>query len=119
MAKAIRSGRPLKPNKVIDYLFKKGFTKCLIDQSYDPNYHNVLEAFEHLARRVTLEVYDKLIQLQQQGQSYELAWNECAVDLCKVELRESGPFGFPFLAQNMLFDAPIEIFSITSIGKAI
>uniref|UniRef100_A0A914CAU6 Glucuronosyltransferase n=1 Tax=Acrobeloides nanus TaxID=290746 RepID=A0A914CAU6_9BILA len=84
MAKAIRSGRPPKPNKVIDYLFKKGSTKCLIDQSYDPNYQNVLEAFEHLSRRVTLQVYDKLVQLQQQGQSYELAWNECAVDLCKA-----------------------------------
>jgi hypothetical protein len=85
MAKAIRSGRPPKPNKVIDYLFKKGPTKCLIDQTYDPNYQSVLEAFEHLSRRVTLEVYDRLVQLQQQGQSYELAWNECAVDLCKVD----------------------------------
>lgn len=84
MAKAMRSGNSPKSSKSIGYLFQKGPSNCLIDQSIDPNYQAVLEAFEHLARRYTLETYDKLVQRQQQGRSYEHAWNETAVDLCKV-----------------------------------
>uniref|UniRef100_A0A914EM17 Acyl-coenzyme A oxidase n=1 Tax=Acrobeloides nanus TaxID=290746 RepID=A0A914EM17_9BILA len=84
IAKAIRAGQSPKSNKIVDYLFHKGPPKCLIDQAYDTNYRNVLESFEHLARRQTLEVYDKLVQLQQQGRNYEQAWNDCAVELCKA-----------------------------------
>jgi hypothetical protein len=96
IAKVIRAGQSQKSNKIVDYLFQKGPTKCLIDQAYDTNYRNVLESFEHLARRQTLEVYDKLVQLQQQGRSYEQAWNDCAVELCKVNLsfdRKTGVLG--------------------------
>ena len=75
-----------KPSPLAEYLFRRGPSKCLIDQSYDPDHRHVLEAFEHLSRRLTLEAYDKLEQLKQRGYSHEEAWNEAAVDLTKVSL---------------------------------
>ncbi|KAH7704041.1 CBN-ACOX-1 protein [Aphelenchoides avenae] len=81
----IRAGGPKeKPSPLAEYLFRRGPTKCLIDQSYDPDHRHVLEAFEHLSRRLTLEAYDKLEQLKQRGYSHEEAWNEAAVDLTKA-----------------------------------
>jgi acyl-CoA oxidase len=84
-AAEIRSGGAKeKPSPLSEYLFRSSTNKCLIDQSYNPDHRHVLEAFQHLARRLTLAAYDRLQQLKQQGYAHEDAWNAVAVDLTKA-----------------------------------
>uniref|UniRef100_A0A0N4Z9T4 Acyl-coenzyme A oxidase n=1 Tax=Parastrongyloides trichosuri TaxID=131310 RepID=A0A0N4Z9T4_PARTI len=65
----------MKGDKLFGYYFK--------------NYHNnkcntILEMLEAISYNKTMDVYDRLNKLKASGMSHELAWNNCAVDLCQA-----------------------------------
>lgn len=86
VANDVRNGGPKEePSEIVQYYFRPAkSTTCLIDQAYDTNHQYVLDTFEHASKRATLAAYDKLQGLKQKGLSNEQAWNETAVELCKV-----------------------------------
>uniref|UniRef100_A0A914R4W1 Acyl-coenzyme A oxidase n=1 Tax=Panagrolaimus davidi TaxID=227884 RepID=A0A914R4W1_9BILA len=88
-----KNQKPTKQNPVTDYLYKtSAATKCKIDQTTDPDPSSVIEAFEHVARRLTFAAFDKLEQLKQRGISAENAWVQCGVDLRRAATAHTRTF---------------------------
>uniref|UniRef100_A0A0M3IXH4 ACOX domain-containing protein n=1 Tax=Ascaris lumbricoides TaxID=6252 RepID=A0A0M3IXH4_ASCLU len=77
-------GQKHSSSESIEYLFREGSLKSSINQSSGSNYIVLIDAFEHLARRLIFTVYDRMENLKKCGRTSEEAFNECSVDLCKV-----------------------------------
>lgn len=79
-----------KSNRVTEiaaYLFNKSPTHSgfqIKGQDRAQQWSHLQLTFEHIARRLTLKAFDCLQELKKQGDSHEIAWNKCTVDLTKV-----------------------------------
>uniref|UniRef100_A0AC34FUR3 Acyl-coenzyme A oxidase n=1 Tax=Panagrolaimus sp. ES5 TaxID=591445 RepID=A0AC34FUR3_9BILA len=82
---------PTKLNPITAYLYKSSSAKCQIDQDTD-QFSGVIEAFEHVSRRLIFAAFDKLEQLKQRGISAKKAWAECGVDLRRAATAHTRTF---------------------------
>ncbi|CEF64310.1 Peroxisomal acyl-coenzyme A oxidase 2 [Strongyloides ratti] len=65
----------LKNNKLFGYFFK----------NYNNQKHNNIQnIFEKISYYTAIEVKNRLNKLKESGIKHEIAWNECAVDLCQA-----------------------------------
>ncbi|TKR88698.1 hypothetical protein L596_012902 [Steinernema carpocapsae] len=89
-AAAVKSGqRPMTSHghpSQFDYFFVPGPRYCLLDHVTTQNrpIRVSIEAFEHVARRLTLRAYERLKAAEKKGRSEQDAWNDTAVDLTKA-----------------------------------
>uniref|UniRef100_A0A0K0EQU0 Acyl-coenzyme A oxidase n=1 Tax=Strongyloides stercoralis TaxID=6248 RepID=A0A0K0EQU0_STRER len=65
----------LKNDKLFGYYFENINNKRC---------NNIQEIFETISYKTAVEVYNRLNNLKESGMVHELAWNNCAVDLCHV-----------------------------------
>jgi hypothetical protein len=90
-AAEMRNGqKSIQVTEIAAYLFNKspshsGFQ--LKGQDRYQQWHHLQLIFEHIARRLTLKAFDNLQGFRKQGDSHEIAWNKCTVDLTKVSLK--------------------------------
>jgi len=81
-AAEMKSGGPKEtPSPLGEFLFKTGPKVSRIGTNTPPgDYEPLYESFEHVARRLTLEAFEKTEKLKRQGLSTEIAINNSAVD---------------------------------------
>ena len=93
-ATAIRfNKKPSTVSPIAEYLFKENASKkCRINQDTDSDPEFFLEAFEHIAKRLTLKAFDRLQTLQQRGLTKEQAWAESGVDLRRAATAHTRTF---------------------------
>lgn len=98
-AQEMRANKPSnKVTPIASYLYNKspkhsGY--CVKNQDRAQQWLNLQITFEHIARRLTLKAYDRLQEFKNSGDSHEIAWNKCTVDLVRVSFY-AGFFGINF-----------------------
>ncbi|KAK0408013.1 hypothetical protein QR680_003724 [Steinernema hermaphroditum] len=85
----VRSSKhPRGGQSQVDYLNESGPNRCGIGHTILTNSayptQPIIEAFEHVARRLTLNAYDRLQLAKTAGRASHDAWNDSAVDLTKA-----------------------------------
>uniref|UniRef100_A0A914UL59 Acyl-coenzyme A oxidase N-terminal domain-containing protein n=1 Tax=Plectus sambesii TaxID=2011161 RepID=A0A914UL59_9BILA len=83
-ARQVRSGEAALLAEVAEYLGVVGANRSTFSQSQNFSDKIVIEAFEHVARRLVFSALDKLDHLRGEGVGPEEAWNRTSVELCKA-----------------------------------
>ncbi|KAI6192051.1 Acyl-coenzyme A oxidase [Aphelenchoides bicaudatus] len=84
-----------KVTEIAAYLYKKSPTHSafqLKNQDRSQQWINLQTVFEHISRRLTLKAFNRLQAFKKQGDSHEIAWNKCTVDLTKASKAHTRTF---------------------------
>ncbi|CAD5233697.1 unnamed protein product [Bursaphelenchus xylophilus] len=95
LAPQIVAGRPNgKISEIAQYLFEKKPTKSRLqkNQSREAQWEAIQEGFEHVARRLTLEAYQRLSDLKKNGVPHEVAWTKVGLDLSRASKAHTRTF---------------------------